>query len=882
LKERQASTKLARRLTPKSYHPEAGLNAKHSPAKPRSNYGLLTKPVPESTTMKNVSSANNAVKKNAAQGKFPRRAMSHHLAQRRGKIARTAFVGLLLLGIALVPTVAPFAQRKEGPVKVTGVSSHKTSDGAVVTVSADAPLTRTQTWQDEEGFHVSLVGAGPGQIKGLPRGVTVRNLGKSLEVVVAVKAGAGVTVDPRFNRLNLIVKGGVDVTQGEAQLEPPSPKTRAEERAEVSTDYMPLVRQSRERRQPLESAPVDSSPAREQDYASRSSISSKELSLNEKGNAVAPAAGASAALPESASQVSSSPATQAAPQQIVPATEQGITPPGQNTVPAPISAPNNQEEGGLFSYIFSATGVLVMLLMGIAALLFVRRHRTAQELVEIKEEKNADEEELVEIVSNETSLPVVAGDRPKKERRKMFRRKSDQTMVRANSSGNQETESPSESLAMEKRPVVPVQPALFGAYRVDQEVGKLVLGQAHRLDVLSSRAPDDRRAIETSLIKAMNSSEFGEDERRRAQEALEEYGFVARQCATLLLSHNAYDRASSARVLGEVASQASLPFLLEALYDTEGIVRAEAVTSLGTLKMPSAIGALLDMARRHPEMPAALLSRALSACSVECLDFFDTTIADRPLLETGDDSSYAGEITHLDPASRVEELPEWFEDEELAEALARLQETDVEARASAARRLAQFQVQRSVEALTVIAADDSEPMVRAAAVTSLGEIEHESVFAPVIMAFADEAREVRAAAARSLSRMNFDRGEAYARLIETADGGTLHKVAQACTKAGMVMQAVDRLISEDRRLAYEAFSLLSLLAKSGVTEPLVEIICNHPEVNIRLAVVRLLGTSGHPEVSTLLRHLAVRDGLPEKVRSALLEVVYKLDQTQPV
>ncbi len=33
-------------------------------------------------------------------------------------------------------------------------------------------------------------------------------------------------------------------------------------------------------------------------------------------------------------------------------------------------------------------------------------------------------------------------------------------------------------------------------------------------------------------------------------------------------------------------------------------VRVQAVTSLGNLKLPSAIGALLDMARLHPEMPS--------------------------------------------------------------------------------------------------------------------------------------------------------------------------------------------------------------------------------------------------------------------------------------
>jgi HEAT repeat protein len=374
----------------------------------------------------------------------------------------------------------------------------------------------------------------------------------------------------------------------------------------------------------------------------------------------------------------------------------------------------------------------------------------------------------------------------------------------------------------------------------------------------------------------------GEDGRRRASTALEEYGFVARQCASLLLAHNAYDRASSARALGEIGAQSSLPFLLEALYDTELIVRTEAVTSLGTLKMPSAIGALLDMARRHPEMPAALLSKALTACSVECFDIFDATMPDRPLLDTGDGDSFLGEITHLDSAVAVEALPEWFEDEELSEALARLQDTDVEARAAAARRLAQFQVQRAVEALAVLAASDPEPNVRSAAVTSLGEIEHESVFGPVLTAFADEAREVRAAAARSLSRMSFDRSEGYVRLIETADQQTLSRVAIACTKAGMVKQAVDRMISEDRRLAYEAFSLLSLLAKAGETEPLLEAINEHPEMNVRLALVRLLGSTGQPEVATQLRHLAVREGMPEKVRSALMEVVYKIDQTAEV
>jgi HEAT repeat protein len=207
----------------------------------------------------------------------------------------------------------------------------------------------------------------------------------------------------------------------------------------------------------------------------------------------------------------------------------------------------------------------------------------------------------------------------------------------------------------------------------------------------------------------------------------------------------------------------------------------------------------------------------------------------------------------------------------------------VEARTVAAQQLAQYQVQRSVAALTALASQDTEPTVRGAAVTSLGAIDHESVFAPVLIAFADEAREVRAAAARALSRLNFDRADAYVRVMETANADTLREVACACIKAGMASQAIDRLASEDRRQAYEAFSLLSLLAKSNQVGPILEAINHHGDLDVRLAAVRLLGLAGQPEIVPQLRQLTVRDGVPEKVRMTLLEVVYKMDQqTQPV
>jgi HEAT repeat protein len=421
---------------------------------------------------------------------------------------------------------------------------------------------------------------------------------------------------------------------------------------------------------------------------------------------------------------------------------------------------------------------------------------------------------------------------------------------------------------------------LFGAYRVDQEVGKLVVGQPHRMDVLASRAPDDRRAIEASLLKVLMSSSANDDERRRASEALEEYGFVAQQSALLLLAPDPYERTSAAKMLGDIKSPASLPFLLEALYDHESIVRNQAVLSIGELKLPSAIGALLDIARKHTDVPGALLSRALSACSLEGLDFFDSPIPEPGLLSAGYNEALAFEFTELEPAAVVEDLPESAEDETLREALSKVDSVDLSERADAIKSLAQFAVQSSIAALGKVARLDQKASMRALAISSLASINHESVFPSVLIGMADESREVRAAAARSLSRLSFDRADAYVRVMETHDAESLRDVAQACIKAGIVSQGIDRLASSDRRQVYEAFSIVSLLAKANMIDPILDAIANHPNLDLRLTAVRLLKTTGEPVILEQLDQLATREGIPEFLKVALLEAPSKAEETQ--
>jgi HEAT repeat protein len=190
--------------------------------------------------------------------------------------------------------------------------------------------------------------------------------------------------------------------------------------------------------------------------------------------------------------------------------------------------------------------------------------------------------------------------------------------------------------------------------------------------------------------------------------------------------------------------------------------------------------------------------------------------------------------------------------------------------------------ERSVSALCAAASHDADTAVRSAAVTALGVIDHESVFAPVLIALADDTREVRAAAARALSGLHFDRAQAYARVERTADSETLQNFAQACVKTGIAAQAADRLASEDRRQAYEAFSLFSLLAKAGELQPVFDVIENHRDLRAKQAAVRVLSSFATGDAVPKLRDVVGMPGMPEDVRTGLLEVLYKLDNTPAV
>lgn len=774
------------------------------------------------------------------------------------KLTRALAVFLIFVVYVFLPVVTSLAQRrtKQTAPKVTSISTRKTGNGEIVSLSADAALNGVQTWQDPNGtFHLIVPNSGDSPVKSAP-GVKVRRVGNSLEIEVQAKRGSNVTVQPRFNRLDLVVNGDIDTSQS-------------------ATDDVAAVKESSSASREETSQSANASPQR----APREMRSATTVTPFSPLPSTQP-------LPSYSSQTSSAPLNYSVANTQPASSEQAsngnaANPAAQQAQAADAATEVPVEEGGISSYLFSSYSVTAILIAGLVGLVLWRR----QDKSGWEDVDSNGAATIATANANPEMVNSIMGDRRKGTRRKDGRKDGRRsTDLKASKPVALELIEPHEHTLEPRAATVATGPAaLFGAYRVDQEVGKLVLGQPHRMDVLASRAADDRRAMEASLLKALRSPDTDEDGRRKARQALEEYGFLARQSATLLLAQDPCERSAAARLLGEVGATTSLQFLLEALYDSEAIVRTQAVESIGTLKLPSAIGALLDIARKYPDMPSSVLSSALNACSIDSLDFFDSPQSEPALLSYGGvGEHFTGEISHLEPSARVYDLPDSTEDEALVDTLAHLQSGDAEARSTAAQTLSIYRVKRSVSALKTIAANDPEPAVRAAAVSSLGAIDHESVFASVLVGLADEARDVRASAARSLSRLSFDRAEAYVRVIETADAVELRDVAQACIKTGMAAQALDRLTSDDRRQAYEAFSLLSLLAKANEAQLILEAIERDAEINHRLVAVQVLGNSGQPEIAPQLRHLAVREEMPEQVRTALMEAVYKIDQLQPV
>ncbi len=167
-------------------------------------------------------------------------------------------------------------------------------------------------------------------------------------------------------------------------------------------------------------------------------------------------------------------------------------------------------------------------------------------------------------------------------------------------------------------------------------------------------------------------------------------------------------------------------------------------------------------------------------------------------------------------------------------------EEDELVREIALRILNAFKTRNSVEALAQMALYDLSSNLRSRAVTILSDFDHESVFETILLACADPTREVRAAAARGLFRLSFDRADAYLRIAESEEDGRMIQAARAAIEGDLVERSLVRLVHEDKKTTFEAFALVALLIKAGETKEIFNALENHSDINVRKAVLHVI------------------------------------------
>jgi hypothetical protein len=109
--------------------------------------------------------------------------------------------------------------------------------------------------------------------------------------------------------------------------------------------------------------------------------------------------------------------------------------------------------------------------------------------------------------------------------------------------------------------------------------------------------------------------------------------------------------------------------------------------------------------------------------------------------------------------------------------------------------------------------------------------------------------------------------------LREASAEQRQEIGATLAASGVVDEAIDNLMEGNRENIYSELSLLFLVAKAGKVQPLIRLIEKHPDMHLRIAVVRLLASSGGPEVLSVFRRLAVRRSLAMGVHLALLEAI---------
>ena len=152
-----------------------------------------------------------------------------------------------------------------------------------------------------------------------------------------------------------------------------------------------------------------------------------------------------------------------------------------------------------------------------------------------------------------------------------------------------------------------------------------------------------------------------------------------------------------------------------------------------------------------------------------------------------------------------------------------------------------------------------------------------SQFDDIAQSLDDPSPEIRKQAVRDLYELDPDQAATLVNdALRAGSPEERRRIGIALADSGLLYEAIDDLMAENHESCYGAFSLLFLVAKAGVVEPLTTIIEHHPSLDLSLAVIRLLASSRQPEVAPALQRVAANLSVAPELRSAAAEAVTQI------
>ena len=150
-------------------------------------------------------------------------------------------------------------------------------------------------------------------------------------------------------------------------------------------------------------------------------------------------------------------------------------------------------------------------------------------------------------------------------------------------------------------------------------------------------------------------------------------------------------------------------------------------------------------------------------------------------------------------------------------------------------------------------------------------------FDEIAQSLDDLSAEVRKQAVRELYELDPDQAATLVNdALRAGSPEERRRIGIALADSGLLYEAIEDLMGENHENSYGAFSLLFLVAKAGVVEPLITVIEKHPSLDLSLAIIRLLASSGEAEVPPALEKLSANTLLTPELRSAAAEAVAQI------